>query len=168
MNHHQQYMHAAITQAQEALNLGEFPVGCVIAGPEGILASGQREGSILNGGSETEHAEIIALRHLNQNYPDRPREDLVIYSTMEPCLMCFGAILISGITAIVYAYEDAMGGATSCDLQALPPLYANSGVVITPHVMREESLALFKCFFSRPGNTYWKNSFLESYTLSAK
>jgi tRNA(adenine34) deaminase len=85
---------------------------------------------------------------------------------MEPCLMCFGAILISGIHRIVYAYEDVMGGGTGCDLSRLPALYSGTPVEIVPHLMRDRSLALFKTFFSRPDNLYWKHSALADYTLA--
>ena len=51
---------------------------------------------------------------------------LTIFCTMEPCLMCLGAIMLSGIRKIVYAYEDVMGGGTGCDLSGLKPLYSNN------------------------------------------
>ena len=85
---------------------------------------------------------------------------------MEPCLMCFGAILIHGIGQVVYAYEDAMGGGTGCTLAKMPVLYRDSKISIVSNVLRKESLALFKAFFSDPKNTYWQNSLLADYTLS--
>ena len=85
---------------------------------------------------------------------------------MEPCLMCFGALLIAGIGEIVYAYEDVMGGGTHCDLSQLPKLYSSNPASIVPGIMRAESLALFKTFFSSPDNAYWKNSQLAAYTLA--
>jgi tRNA(adenine34) deaminase len=80
--------------------------------------------------------------------------------------MCFGALLISGIGTIVYAYEDAMGGGTSCDRSQLPELYHHNGVQIIPGVMRSESLALFKAYFSDPDIDYWRDSYLARYTLA--
>ena len=79
--------------------------------------------------------------------------------------MCFGAILISGIRRIVFAYEDVMGGGTRCDLSRMPPLYGSRPVHLVPHVLRDKSLFLFKSFFSNPDNTYWKDSLLAAYTL---
>ncbi len=94
------------------------------------------------------------------------RSEFTLFCTMEPCLMCFGAILLSGIGKIVYAYEDIMGGGTRCDLTKLPPLYKNRQISIVPNILREESLELFKTFFANPENNYWKGSLLAEYTLS--
>ena len=93
-------------------------------------------------------------------------DELTLYCTMEPCLMCFGATLLSGIKRIVYAYEDVMGGGTRCDLSGLPILYKDTNVTIVPHVLRRQSLELFKAFFLKPENNYWKNSLLAEYTLA--
>ena len=82
--------------------------------------------------------------------------------------MCFGAILISGIGRIVFAYEDVMGGGTRCDLSSLAPLYRERDIDIMADVLRGESLTLFKRFFSDPRNTYWKGSLLARYTLAQK
>jgi tRNA(adenine34) deaminase len=163
---HALFMEEALAEAKLALDMGEFPVGCVIVRDGNIIASGSRQGTAGDLVSETDHAEILALKQLEQSAPiDRGR--LTLYSTLEPCLMCFGAILISGIRRIVFAYEDAMGGGTRCDLSRLPPLYGSPPVALFPHVLRDKSLFLFKAFFSNPDNTYWKDSLLAAYTLAA-
>ncbi len=115
-------MRQALLEAQQALANGEFPVGCVIARPQGVLASGSRQNSSANTVNEIDHAEIITLRRLAQLKHKPNANDITIYCTMEPCMMCFGAILLAGIRKIVYAYEDVMGGGLQCDLQYLPPL----------------------------------------------
>ena len=80
--------------------------------------------------------------------------------------MCYVTLLLNGIRKIVYAYEDIMGGGTNLDLNELAPLYREMSVEIIPHVLRRESLELFKIFFSNQDNTYWQDSHLEQYTLS--
>lgn len=82
--------------------------------------------------------------------------------------MCYGALLLSQIHTIVYAYEDAMGGGTKVPLTRLTPLYRHMEVNIIPHVLRDESLVLFKEFFRNPAQNYWQDSFLAEYTLSQK
>jgi tRNA(adenine34) deaminase len=79
--------------------------------------------------------------------------------------MCYAAIILNGVRQIVYAYEDVMGGGTSLDLKRLNPFYQDMQVSIKPHVLREESLALFKKFFANPKNTYLEGSLLAEYTL---
>jgi tRNA(adenine34) deaminase len=83
---------------------------------------------------------------------------------MEPCLMCFAALTLNRIGKVVYAYEDAMGGGTNCDLHSLPPLYRSFRPRVIGGVLRSESLSLFKAFFRDPANTYWQGSLLETYT----
>ncbi len=73
-------------------------------------------------------------------------------------MMCYAAILLSGIGTIVYAYEDVMGGGTNCEKSMLAPLYRERTVEIIPHIKRDESLALFKTFFGNNRNNYWENS----------
>jgi tRNA(adenine34) deaminase len=93
------------------------------------------------------------------------KKKIVLFTTMEPCLMCLGALILSGISEIVYAYEDVMGGGIHCDLTKLPPLYTNNSISIVPHILRQQSLELFKAFFQNPKNSYWQGSLLAEYTL---
>jgi tRNA(adenine34) deaminase len=94
------------------------------------------------------------------------RSRLTIYCTMEPCLMCFSAIMLSGIGRIVYAYEDVMGGGTGCDRSTLSPLYRDTHLTVVAGVLREKSLSLFQRFFADSGNPYWADSLLSRYTLN--
>ncbi len=160
------FMQKALAHARNALSTGEFPVGCVIADEKNIKAAGFRRCSGGKHPNEIDHAEILALRALYDTNALENPEKLTVYCTMEPCLMCFGAILISGIRRISYAYEDQMGGGTTCDLSLAAPLYRDNDMQVIPHLLRRQSLALFKQFFSRPENNYWKNSLLAEYTLA--
>jgi tRNA(adenine34) deaminase len=159
------FMKKALEQAQAAMAAGEFPVGCIMVHGDKILVTGAREGTAGDCPNEVDHAEMIALRKLAcLELKIDPRE-ITLFSTLEPCLMCFGALLISGICRIVFAYEDAMGGGTQCDPAQLPPLYQKRPIEIIPNILRGESLRLLKTFFSQHENTYLKDSFLAAYTL---
>lgn len=163
-------MEKALEHARAALDRGEFPVGCVISDGEAILAHGARSGTADHSFNEIDHAEIAALRNLAKKMPELKKDagKLTLYSTLEPCLMCLGAVLISGIGRIVYAYEDVMGGGTQCLQSYMPPLYRDRKPVIVPYVSRSESVALLKRFFQNPGNHYWPDSLLAIYTLNQK
>lgn len=161
---HEFFMRQALQEAQKALLSNEFPVGCVVVSDDRIIATGSRMNTAGRQANELDHAEMVALRKLEA--ADRDFSGMTIYATMEPCLMCFGAILINGIGRVVYAYEDAMGGGTACALTGMPSLYKNSNISIISNVLRQESLDLFKAFFSDPQNTYWRGSPLAEYTLS--
>jgi tRNA(adenine34) deaminase len=162
---HTHYMQAALELARDALSHDEFPVGCVLVYKGFIIARGARRGTLKKIPSELDHAEIMALRELEALPEPVDRKQITIYATLEPCLMCYGALLISGIGNIVYAYEDAMGGGTACDRARLPDLYKYKGIKITPGICRQESLNLFKTYFARPGMDYWRDSLLAQYTL---
>ncbi len=80
--------------------------------------------------------------------------------------MCFSTMILSGIRNFVYGYEDVMGGGTNLPLYRLRPLYADMEVSIVSHILRTESLEMFRAFFANPENQYWKKSLLANYTLS--
>ena len=162
---YEHFMKKALEQAQNALDAGEFPVGCVLVHQNRVLATGARKGTAGQYPNEIEHAEMMALKRLADMEIAANSMEIVLYTTMEPCLMCLGAMMLSGIRKVVYAYEDVMGGGTRCDLSKMTPLYKNNGITIVPHIMRQESLTLFKTFFNNLENSYWQNSLLAQYTI---
>jgi len=161
------FMERALEQAEKALARGDFPVGCVMIYRDTVILSSSRKNSLGGTVNEIDHAEIIALRKLAAFRGKIDRNEITLFTTLEPCLMCFGAILLSGIGRLVYAYEDVMGGAAMCDLSVMNPLYKDHDIAIVSNILRKESLKLFKAFFSTPDdNDYWKGSLLARYTLA--
>jgi len=162
---YEHFMGEALKEAQRALGRGEFPVGCVLVHRGHVIARGSRKGTQEDGHNELDHAEMVALRRLAARKELREPSGISVFSTMEPCLMCFGALMLHGIGEIVFAYEDPMGGSTSCDRSRLSPLYRESLIRVRPGVCRGDSLSLFKVFFADPRNSYWRGSYLAEYTL---
>jgi len=154
------FMKKALAQAKEALIDGEFPVGCVIVYENTIIATGLRSGTSGEKFNEIDHAEMIALRRMNKLNQNIDASRATLFCTLEPCLMCFSAIMLSGLGKVVYSYEDVMGGGTKCDRSMLSPLYKNSNITVVPGIQREESLILFKSFYSSPKNSYLRGSLL--------
>ena len=161
------FMKKALVQAEQALAAGEFPVGCVLVSQDNILETGARRSSIGSKRNEIDHAEIVALRRLSDLGDSIDHSQITAFSTLEPCLMCYSALILAGIGEIVYAYEDIMGGGTGCELSRLTPLYRDSSLKVVPGILRAESLELFKDFFADPANDYLKQSLLAEYTLGA-
>ncbi|MEW6291096.1 MAG: nucleoside deaminase [Thermodesulfobacteriota bacterium] len=166
MINHEHFMQQALQEARHALAENEFPVGCVLVCDNKVVARGSRVNSGAQGRNELDHAEMVALRNLITTWPDINPARLTAYCTMEPCLMCYAALLLSQIPTIIYAYEDAMGGGTRLSPAGLTPLYRQAKIEVIPHVLRSESLELFKQFFLNPEHSYWQDSYLAQYTLS--
>ncbi len=156
-------MHQALAEARQALADGEFPVGCVLVRDGEILARGRRRNSEGRGANEVDHAEVVTLRSLLASRPGLDCSGITAYSTMEPCLMCYSTMLLSGIRRFVWGYEDVMGGGTALPMEKLPPLYRDMEITLVPGVLRSECLALFGRFFQQ--FSYWQGSLLARYTI---
>lgn len=165
------YMALAMAEAKQALHNGDFPVGCVLVLDDAVLARAHRRNSFTTRtgmANEMDHAEVLALRQLLHDHPEVNPAGITAYSTMEPCLMCYATLLLSGIRSFVYAYEDVMGGGTNLALDTLNPLYRTLRVNLVPNICRAESLTLFQQYFADPRNDYWRDSLLARYTLEQK
>ena len=116
-----EYISRAIRLALDAENRGNLPVGAVIALDGAVIA--EAGSSILTPVYHPgRHAETEALRQVPAELWPRSRE-MTCYTTLEPCVMCFGALLLHGIGRVVFGAEDTEGGATAV-LSCLPPYYA--------------------------------------------
>ena len=164
LTEHEHYMDAALDEARAALAADEFPVGCVFVAGGAIVARGHREHSGEGCRNEIDHAEVLTLHRLLALRPAIDPAAVTVYSTMEPCLMCYSTLLLSGVRRFVWAYEDVMGGGTNLPLSMLNPLYRGMEVHLLDQVRRDESLRLFQRFF-RTGS-YWQDSLLARYTLA--
>ena len=163
-NEHEHFMMVALDEARLALRDGEFPVGCVMVAEGRILARGRRQNSGEACRNEIDHAEVLTLRRLIAEQPGLDLGKVTVYSTMEPCLMCYSTMLLSGIRSFVWAYEDVMGGGVNLPLYMLNTLYAQMRVHLLDRVLRTESLHLFQQFFQ--SGSYWQDSLLARYTLA--
>jgi len=164
MNTDEMFMGKALLLAKEALAKGEFPVGCVIVNGGEVIATGGRNNS-KGKSNEVDHAEMLALRSILAGSVEIDLSEVTVYSTMEPCLMCYSTLIVNGVTRFVYGYEDAMGGGTNLPLKGLAPLYRDINVDLTAGVRRQECLGLFKEFFTSNKSMYLSNSYLAEYTL---
>jgi tRNA(adenine34) deaminase len=114
------FMARAIELAYQAEKEGNLPVGSLITHHNVIVAEGPSR--IYQPRYDlTRHAEMEAIRALSVEYWENPA-DLVIYTTLEPCLMCMGAILLFGIGRVVFGAGDSYGGAKKLE-DRLPPFF---------------------------------------------
>jgi tRNA(adenine34) deaminase len=160
------FMLKALEEARRAFGMGEFPVGCVMVYEDRVLVTGSRRDSAPDKQNELDHAEMLALRRLVDLDTNIERGKVAVFSTLEPCLMCYGALTMNGIRHIIYAYEDVFGGGTKVDLNEVNPFYGEMKFTVVPGVLRHESLMLFKRFFSDPNNDYLRGSVLARHVLN--
>jgi tRNA(adenine34) deaminase len=120
MSEDSKFMQRAIELALLAEREGNLPVGAVITLHSEVVAEG-RSAIWIPRFDATRHAEMEALRAVP---PDLwiSSEEMSIYTTLEPCLMCFGSILLHGIGRVVFGSSDSYGGA-SLVLSHLPPFF---------------------------------------------
>jgi tRNA(adenine34) deaminase len=122
------YMREALLLAQQAAHLGEVPVGAVVV----------KEGEIIGRGSNapisqhdpTAHAEIVALRDAAQRLGNYRLVGCELFVTLEPCVMCVGAMFHARISRVVFGAKDLKTGAAGSVLNLFDDLPASSGVAI--------------------------------------
>jgi tRNA(adenine34) deaminase len=101
---HKQFMKDALYEAELAGLAGERPIGAVIVHNNQIIGRGRAQHYVRK--SNVAHAEMNALIQAEKYLYDHARDDCVIYSTVEPCVMCLGAIVMSNIRHVVYGISD--------------------------------------------------------------
>ena len=106
---HRIYMEQALKEANKAYLKGEVPVGAVLMYKGTIIARGYNRRESTH--DITSHAEIEVLRKGGQFFKNHHLQDTVLYVTLEPCPMCLGAILQSGVSTLVYGATDKKMGA---------------------------------------------------------
>jgi len=140
------FMAAAYQEALKAFDEGEVPVGAVIEKNGRIIGRGYNRIEKL--GDATAHAEIIAISAASGFVCDWRLNDCTLYVTLEPCLMCLGAIMQSRVSAIVYGAKDSRAGSVDSFFyrQEVERSYRTFPQV-TSGVMGEECGNLLKAFF---------------------
>ena len=140
-------MQQAITLAQEVKSSGDVPVGALIVNEAGeILSSGKNEREKDN--DPTAHAEILAIRRAGEKLGSWRFDDLTLIVTLEPCVMCAGAILQSRIKRLVFGAFDQKAGAVGSSLDVIRDVRALSKVEVISGVLEKECAKLLTDFFA--------------------
>ncbi len=145
-NEDERFMRLAIEQARIAGRMGEVPIGAVITdGEDKVVSSGYnlRE----EGNDPTGHAEIIAIKKAGEALGSWRLEGSVLYVTIEPCLMCMGAVILARIKRLVFGARDPKAGAVFSVYEIGNDRRLNHTVEVTEGIYAEECSALLKDFF---------------------
>ena len=140
------YMGEALDQARQALTAGEVPVGAVLVGEGGeILARAFNRPIGLN--DPTAHAEVLALRAAAQRLGNYRLPGVSLYVTIEPCLMCLGAMLTARLKRLVFGASDPKGGACVSLYRIPEDSRVNHHLEVTGGVREAECRELLQEFF---------------------
>jgi tRNA(adenine34) deaminase len=141
MNEDSYYMSLALKQAERALEEEEIPVGAVVVCQGKIVAKAYNQTEMLT--DVTAHAEMLAITSAAQTIGAKYLKDCTLYVTLEPCLMCAGAIYWSQLGRLVFGAPEEKRGFLSLGKDVLHPK-----TNVTAGVLAEESALLLKEFFS--------------------
>jgi tRNA(adenine34) deaminase len=140
-------MQQAISLAQEVKSSGDVPVGALIVNEAGELVSlGKNEREKDN--DPTAHAEILAIRRAGEKLDSWRLDDLTLIVTLEPCVMCAGAILQSRLKRLVFGAFDQKAGAVGSSLDVIRDVRALSKVEVVSGVLEDECAKLLTDFFA--------------------
>ncbi len=110
---HKYYMRLALKEAEKAGQIDEVPIGSVIVAESGIVIS-VAGNSTVSSVDPTAHAEILAIRKAAENTGNYRLNGATLYTTIEPCIMCMGAVIHARLKCVVFgAHDDKWGGAGS-------------------------------------------------------
>jgi tRNA(adenine34) deaminase len=140
------FMGEALKEAKKALKRGEVPVGAALVHRGTVVARGHNKKE--TGNDPTAHAEIDVLRKAAKKMKSWRLTGTTLYVTLEPCLMCMGAIIQARIDRVVFATFDPKAGACGSLYDISKDLRLNHRVEITSGVEEEAAGGLLKSFFS--------------------
>jgi tRNA(adenine34) deaminase len=144
---HEQWMKAALREAQRAFDADEVPVGAVIVLDGKIIGRGYNQIEHLK--DPTAHAEMIAITAAANHLQSRRLEKCTLYVTLEPCPMCAGAIVLARIPTLVFGVFDPKAGACGTLYNITEDKRLNHTVHVVAGICDGESEVLLKEFFSK-------------------
>lgn len=150
-NRQQKFMREALKEAKEALQRGELPIGALLVSGDKVIARAFARDKELK--QRIVHAEILALLELDKIKPfPGERRDVHLYTTLEPCMMCLGACLVTDVSQIYFALESRTDGVAEFynTWHKNPADHVGCRQVeVTGGILREESRELFREFCVR-------------------
>jgi tRNA(adenine34) deaminase len=144
------HMKEALKEAQLAELEDEVPIGCVIVKDDKIVARGHNQRDKSH--DPLGHAEIVAIKKASEVVNDWQLVDCELYVTIEPCIMCSGAIIQSRIKRVVYGAPDIKGGAFGSSINVLDADNINHRPEVIKGVLEEECTAIIKNYFKKKRN----------------
>jgi len=142
---HERWMRESLRAAREARTRDEVPIGsCIVAGEKLLAVAGNRTRTDCD---PTAHAEMVALREAAQNCGNYRLSDATVYSTIEPCAMCAGALIQARVKLLVYGARDEKAGAVESHFHICDANQLNHRIEVVKGVLESECRELMQEFF---------------------
>jgi len=140
-------MKMALAEAEKGFKKDEVPVGAVVVADGKVIARAHnlRESLV----DPTAHAEILALKKAGKKLGGWRLNDAMLYTTLEPCPMCAGAVVHSRIKELVYGANDPKAGACGSIMNVVSSGHLNHKVKVVSGVMKKECSDILKRFFKK-------------------
>lgn len=145
MKTNEYFMRKALDEAKKAEKIDEVPIGCVIVCNDKIIARGYNHRESKN--MVTSHAEVEVINKANKKRNSWRLEDCDIYITLEPCMMCAGAIIQSRIKNIYFGAKDFKGGALGSSINALEAKNINHHPNVKGGILEKECSEIISDYF---------------------
>lgn len=139
------WMGLALEEARRATTVGEVPVGAIVVVEEQVIGRGHNQP--LSTVDPTAHAEIVALRRAAKMQRNYRLVGTTLYTTLEPCLMCVGALFLSRVDRLVFGCSDPKAGACGSIYNVPADNMLNHKIVVSGGVRASESRSLLRDFF---------------------
>jgi tRNA(adenine34) deaminase len=142
---HDLFMREAIDLARQAAATGEVPVGAVVVVAGQVIGRGANSPILTN--DPTAHAELVALRQAAQASGNYRLEEATMYATLEPCVMCAGALVAARVKTLVFGARDLRFGGVRSKFRVADSEILSHRVEIVEGVLAAECVALLQQFF---------------------
>jgi tRNA(adenine34) deaminase len=140
-----EFMKMALMQAHQALDAGEVPVGAVLVVNQQIIASGHNQP--IGNHDPSAHAEIVTLKAAGAALNNYRLPGTTLYVTLEPCMMCCGAIMHARVSRLVYGASDAKTGCVHSVMKLFDNAQLNHHTMVEGGVLADECAQVLKDFF---------------------
>jgi tRNA(adenine34) deaminase len=144
---HERFMQEALHEARLALHTADVPVGAVVVVDGAVIGRGRNRRRAL--ADPTAHAEVLALRQAAQRLGSWRLTEATLYVTLEPCIMCLGAAILSRIRCLVFGCHDPKAGACGSQFDILGARRLNHTFPVVAGVCQAEASALLTEFFRK-------------------
>jgi len=141
------YMKEALREAQKAYEKDEVPIGAVAVYKNQIIGRGHNQTELLK--DPTAHAEILAITAAANALSSWRLNDVEMFVTVEPCIMCSGALVLARVKRIIFGARDEKFGGCGSIFNIVEEEKLNHRIKVTTSVMEKEAAALMKSFFEK-------------------